>query len=268
MIIKPILIILILIKLAGTESDTRDKYATRNAVVSLALQEPSKGTKDFHADKRDIFASVRSSLLQQTQVPLRLPGFLPDDGDKDWPIHAILESASQRGYDIQLAWEEDCTGGNYCHYGYVQGSLDPLVENDGKRVPVILKGGIKGHFIPFTCGAHCDDATIGWSENGYHYSIGLKAGKIKTMIRVANSAIVANHRAQACPSPKFKMHRYLEVLEVTPGHGMFRIHSAFRPCAGEGIVKTPLGCGPSLSPVLADGLGNSQETLRKVDCAG
>ena len=43
--------------------------------------------------------------------------------------------------------------------------------------------------IDFDCGAHCDDASLDWTEEGYYYGISLKAGDKKTLIRVANSAI-------------------------------------------------------------------------------
>src|ERR1700686_3066554 len=85
---------------------------------------------------QNIFADVKSLLRKKTKVPLRLPGYLPDAGDKDNPLYAILESADEREYEIQLAWDIDCTGGNNCHYGTVRGSVDPLVEEDRTRVPV------------------------------------------------------------------------------------------------------------------------------------
>jgi len=149
-------------------------------------------------DKQDIFAHVKSSLLNQTQVPVRMPVFLPVNEDSNkLHVHAILQSATQRRYEVQLAWTEDCDGGNYCHYGTIRGSRDLLVEENRKRVSVTLNGGIKGYFIPFACGAHCGDSSIGWSENGYHYCISLKAENLKTMIRVANSALMASRASKS-----------------------------------------------------------------------
>lgn len=148
-------------------------------------------------DKQDIFASIRSSLPGHTAVPVRLPAFLPVEKNSDGlHVHAIVEMAELHGYEIQLAWTEDCGGGNYCHYGAIRGSHDPLAEENRKKVSVTLNGGINGYFIPFVCGAHCGDSSIGWSENGYHYSISLKAENRKTMIRVANSALMAGRTAK------------------------------------------------------------------------
>lgn len=142
----------------------------------------------------DVFSKVKPVLIKKTQVPVRLPAFLPDGNDKENPIYAILESADRNGYDVQLAWAEDCDGGNYCHYGNVRGSTGSIVQNEGKRIPLTLQGGIKGYFISATCGAHCDDSSIGWSEKGYHYSIDVKAGRMKEMIRMANSAIITGRK--------------------------------------------------------------------------
>jgi len=141
-----------------------------------------------------IFSKVESDLLDKTGVPLRLPSWIPDDGEKQHPLYAILQSASQTGYKIELAWTPDCSGGNNCHYGTVQGSISSIVENEGLKEAVSLEGGIKGYFIGFTCGAHCDDSAIGWSEGGYQYSISVKAEKKATLIKVANSAIVSRTR--------------------------------------------------------------------------
>jgi hypothetical protein len=138
----------------------------------------------------DPLESVRSVLLQKIRIPLRLPKFLPDSGDKEHPIFAILESENPSSYEIQLAWTNDCNGGNSCHYGTIRGSKVPLTENEGRRkVPVRLRGGIKGYFVDTTCGAHCDDSTVGWIEGGYYYSVSLKAEKMEVLVRVANSAI-------------------------------------------------------------------------------
>jgi len=140
------------------------------------------------AQTNTVFAKVKRDLLGKTDVPLRLPSFLPY-ADRGNPIYAIVQSVDRASYQIELAWTPDCLGGNNCHYGAVRGSAAPIVEGGGVRKPILLKGGIKAYFIDFTCGAHCDDAVIDWSESGYHYSVGMKAGKEATLLKIANSAI-------------------------------------------------------------------------------
>jgi hypothetical protein len=73
---------------------------TSNAPALFAVQESSKRAKSVGAERQDVFASVMPALRKQTRVPLRLPSFLPDSGDKDSPIYAILESADPQGYEI------------------------------------------------------------------------------------------------------------------------------------------------------------------------
>jgi len=141
--------------------------------------------------KTDIFRQVRQSLAEETKVPLRLPTYIPDAGDKEYPLFIQLQHVSENGYEIQLAWTEDCEGGNACHYGTVQGSSSPVPENETKKIPVALARGIKGQFTEFTCGAHCDDSSISWNENGYYYYLSIKAMDLKTLVKVANSAILS-----------------------------------------------------------------------------
>jgi hypothetical protein len=130
------------------------------------------------------------SLLQRTRVPLRLPEYVPYGGDKDSPLYSILEVAESENYSIQLAWTRDCNGGNACHVGYIGASKTPPSHEDKSAVPVALKDGIKGSFIDFDCGAHCDDAYLYWREGDYYYEIGLKAGDKKTLLQMANSAVI------------------------------------------------------------------------------
>ena len=148
---------------------------------------------------RPDFRGLKSILREQTDVPIRLPAFLPYI-DKSNPIAASLVSTSPSSYEISLGWGQDCFsanlrgGGGWCHYGTIRGSADRLTENDGRRIPVLLVDGIHGYFVPFTCGAHCDDAAVGWKEGGYHYSISLKAGSKKELVRIANSAIAQQNK--------------------------------------------------------------------------
>jgi hypothetical protein len=130
----------------------------------------------------DLFAELRLSLPNKTNVPLRLPYFLPDSVDASAPdvhLYAILEAADKGEYYIQLAWTSDCEGGNSCHYGSIIGSAAIIPGPHRKRIPVQLSGGVTGYYIPFTCGAHCDDSSLVWSERGFHYSISIKAGSLK-----------------------------------------------------------------------------------------
>jgi hypothetical protein len=144
----------------------------------------------------DVFSHVRPLLLRETHVPLRVPDLRLAYEDKVKALYVILENAGLSYYEVQIALTKDCPGGNYCHVGTIRGSTASLVEDEGPRVPVTLEKGIKGYFIDATCAAFCDDSSLGWEEGGYHYSISLKAAKMRTLVKLANSAIVSGQRGR------------------------------------------------------------------------
>ena len=167
---------------------------TATSVEICVVAEQSKETnRNSKAEKPDVFANVRPTLRKATDVPLRLPEFIPDVSS-DNPAYAILESVDRHNYEVQLAWSSDCNGGNACHYGAVRGSINPLLAERRKKIPVRLQHGIKGYFVGFTCGAHCDDSSVGWREGEHHYSISLKAGKMRDLVKMANSAITSTDK--------------------------------------------------------------------------
>ena len=142
-----------------------------------------------HSGDTAVFASVVGTLHEKTKVPLRLPTFLPFDRDRSNPLYANLRSVDENSYSVELGWVADCEGGNACHYGTVSGSTKPVEVEQGRRVAVNLVHGIHGYFVDSTCGAHCDDATLNWSQNGYFYQISVKAGRMAELKLIANSAI-------------------------------------------------------------------------------
>lgn len=114
---------------------------------------------------------------------------MPYAGDKEQPLFALI-TADQNDYVIQLAFSENCEGGNYCHVGLIRGSKSPFEdEGEGKKVPVQLRGGLNGYFIDATCGAHCDDSELLWNEGAYYYSIAMKAERKNVLLRIVNSSI-------------------------------------------------------------------------------
>jgi hypothetical protein len=52
-----------------------------------------------------------------------------------------------------------------------------------------LTDGIKGYFTDFTCGANCSDATLTWQSGNVRYTVGIKAGEVTSLTKMANSAI-------------------------------------------------------------------------------
>ena len=61
----------------------------------------------------------------------------------------------------------------------------PVLEGQ----PVALGDGIIGYFVEATCGANCSDATLTWEQDGYRYTVGIKARDKADLIEMANLAI-------------------------------------------------------------------------------
>ena len=62
-------------------------------------------------------------------------------------LYAIIDSASPSAYELQLAFTQDCSGGNVCHYGMVSGFRIKAREANPKGKPVLLLNGITGYFL-------------------------------------------------------------------------------------------------------------------------
>jgi len=63
-------------------------------------------------------------------------------------------------------------------------SKDPL---EGEVIP--LAQNITGYFTDYTCNANCSYPRLIWDQDGYRYYLGIKAGKLETLVKLANSAI-------------------------------------------------------------------------------
>jgi hypothetical protein len=135
-----------------------------------------------------VFDPVIGSLRGKTKVPLRLPTYLATEKEA-YSLYAIVELVSQSAYKVQLAFTQDCTGGNVCHYGQVSGRVVKAGEGRPKGEIISLTNGLIGYFTDATCGAVCSDSTVTWDEAGYRYTVGLKAEKLDTLKKVAESAI-------------------------------------------------------------------------------
>lgn len=139
-------------------------------------------------DDKTIFQSVLPALKQKTRVPLRLPTYLATENET-YKLYAIVETATPARYQLQLAFDPECNGGNACRYGFVAGQTVRSRAGRLKGKAVKLARGITGYFIDATCGANCTDSTLSWNQDGYRYTVGVKAGRVATLRKIANSAI-------------------------------------------------------------------------------
>lgn len=163
-----------------------------------------------------IFRSILPQLQTKARVPLLLPAYVPKE---DYPLYVTINTIEPERYELTIGATEDCNGGNYCRYGTVSGqritSSTPSVAeeyaflNDPQYQPterspekmgqVTLANGIKGYFIPYVCGANCDDSKVIWEQNGYRYLVGLKREKKRAVVEMANSAIKNGALARVNP---------------------------------------------------------------------
>ncbi len=141
-------------------------------------------------DADALFQPVISKIHRQWSLPIRVPAELPDLGDKQ-PAYANLSKATRRRYEIILGFTPDCSGGTACRIGTVSGEVSSR-QLRGK--PVQLANGITGRFQDAKCGANCSDSTIKWKEGPAAYSVGIKAGHLPELTKMANSAILNKPR--------------------------------------------------------------------------
>jgi hypothetical protein len=167
------------------------QLSVSNAQTSRSISEPSTTPKNLIRDPQrigdQVFQPILTTLRTRTTVPLRLPRYLATENETN-KLYAIIDSASPSQYDIQIAFTEDCSGGNVCHFGSVSGHKIGPNESPMKGTSVRLQNGITASFVNAICGASCSDSTLTWDENGYRYMVGFKAEKLDTLKKVAESA--------------------------------------------------------------------------------
>jgi hypothetical protein len=127
--------------------------------------------------------------LKALAVPLVLPNTLPYVKASE-PLYLSVRSVGLSGYSIVLAVvDQPCEGQNWCTYGSLEGSANPIHISDLPAVPIQLANGVQALYTKSVCSAYCSQAYISWKQDGYYYSIGIKAGKKRQLIEAANSAI-------------------------------------------------------------------------------
>jgi hypothetical protein len=134
-----------------------------------------------------LFQPILPALKQATPVKVLLPAEIT--GADPAKLYASLEKADQSGYFIDLGFTPDCQGATACHFGSLAGqavtpALPPL---SGQKVA--LANGLTGYYLDATCGASCGDSVLGWEQANVRYTVGSKAAKLDTLLKIANSAI-------------------------------------------------------------------------------
>lgn len=157
---------------------------------------------------QQVLSSTISKLKAKTRVPLKLPTQIPQE---EYPLYITVNTATSDQYELTIGTDSDCSGGNYCRYGTISGrkitpstpsveeeyaflndpTYQPSVRSKEKMGKIALANGTEGYFIPYVCGASCDDSKVIWEQGGYRYLVGIKAGDKKSVVEMANSAIAS-----------------------------------------------------------------------------
>src|SRR5579859_7774588 len=134
------------------------------------------------------YEKVLPQLERTFRGPIRLPKVLLEVKGGNG-LYPQLLSVSARAYEVIFAADsEPCQGQHVCSWGSATASDHPR-EFDTPSQRVQLASGLEGNFHDSTCGAYCDEAALEWHEGEFYYTIGIKAGTEKDLIRAVNSAI-------------------------------------------------------------------------------
>ena len=146
-------------------------------------------TSSINQTFNPVFKQIIPILKQKTQVPLWLPHYIPES-EGDIPLYAQVETVTAKSYSILLGFDPECNGGTACRLGSVSGekinSQNKILK--GKKITLSRKR--QGYFVDATCGANCSDSILSWQEKGYLYQVAIKAGDLKTLVKMANSTIL------------------------------------------------------------------------------
>ena len=146
---------------------------------------PQPTIKQSNLPANPIFQNVLPKLKAKTQIDPVLPNYLPEY-KSDPPLHAILTNASDRSYQIVLGYTPDCTGQNACRLGNIEATTADSSSLQGEET-VTLDNGTKAYFTDAVCNAYCTDSTLTWKQDSVVHTVGIKAGKIETLVKIAES---------------------------------------------------------------------------------
>jgi hypothetical protein len=146
------------------------------------------------------FAEAYQKVISISKVPVILP--------QKSSAYARVLSSDVDSYFIIIGFSKNCGGGNACRIGSIKGekinsfipTLSELkklsdIRKEGLFYPSdisqysLLSNGVKGVYLPFSCGANCSDGKIVWESNGFRYTIGIKAANLKSVVSFANEVI-------------------------------------------------------------------------------
>ena len=142
--------------------------------------------EELNLSSNSIFQTILPELEAKTKLIPSLPTYIPEY-KSDPPLHAILTDVDQSKYKIVLGYTPDCTGQNACRFGNIEATTANSESSLQGEQTVTLDNDTKAYFTDAVCNAYCTDSTLTWKQDSVVHSIGIKAGKIETLVKIANS---------------------------------------------------------------------------------
>jgi|SRR5215472_8697691 len=165
-------------------------------IASAALSSPAQTLRSEQTSQKlaKPLVPLLKTLRETTKIPLRLPSFIPYSDDPSSQVYSSIIFVNGTSYAIDLSFTPDCTGGNSCHLGSIRSAEGTAMWSEHGS-PVHLVNGLTSYFTPASCGgAGCTDAELFWTQDGFSYSVSLKAGSRSELIRMAQSMIRSKYR--------------------------------------------------------------------------
>ena len=161
----------------GFSGDTANKSTT----IDLQLQE---GDRIAQRMERQLTRPISEGDTRKIRAIIR--NALNREFNRESAIHLNITSTEANKKKIRLNYAKGCYGGTACRLGMITGEKLTRAPRKMRGSEVSLRRGITGYFVDSTCGANCSDATISWDRNGRRYTLGLKASKKETLVKMAN----------------------------------------------------------------------------------
>lgn len=163
----------------------------RNRIPLTELQlgrAPRTAPQLDSARRSEIFArrvaAAADSVRTRSDVPVRLPLAFYAGPDDD-SVYVVFTAAGRDRYAGVFASRPECEGGNACRDGSFGGRRLTRTTRLPRGPRVVVAGGRRGTFTAATCATFCSDAFVTWDEGAYRFRLGMKAGRLEDLRRVA-----------------------------------------------------------------------------------
>ncbi|PAX54904.1 hypothetical protein [Brunnivagina elsteri] len=161
---------------------------SQNFKLEKLVQIQPQTTKVAKTKIHPSFLPILPKLKSISKFPILLPRIIPGSEGEN-KLYAVIETATANKYGIILGFTSDCGGGNACRFGDISAKTVTKTTPRLLGKTVKLANGITAYFIDAKCGANCSDSTLTWQFKGVRYTAGIKAGKLRDLLQMANSFI-------------------------------------------------------------------------------